>query len=126
MTTSIRLFPVFALLGSALFVSSAWAADAPKVTSQQLAPQLYLVKGSGGNIAAMLGIKVITLWGATHPYAGFKPFHQPDDFCITSDREKYPFLPTSVYGNKKVEGYEDAMRSIEPETIIRKIKKELN
>lgn len=78
------------------------------------------------HIAAMLGVKVITLWGATHPYAGFKPFNQPDDFCITSDREKYPFLPTSVYGNKKVEGYEDAMRSIEPETIIRKIKKELN
>ena len=73
------------------------------------------------HIAAMLGIKVITLWGATHPFAGFKPFNQPDDFCITSDREKYPFLPTSVYGNKKVAGYENAMRSILPETVIRKI-----
>lgn len=78
------------------------------------------------HIAAMLGIKVITLWGATHPFAGFKPFNQPDDFCITSDREKYPFLPTSVYGNKKVEGYENAMRSILPITIIDKIQKELN
>lgn len=77
------------------------------------------------HIAAMLGVKVITLWGATHPYAGFKPFHQPDDFCITADREQYPLLPTSVYGNKKVEGYEDAMRTILPETIIDKIKKEL-
>ncbi len=55
MTISARLFPAFALLGSALFVSSAMAAAAPKVTSQQLAPQLYLVKGSGGNIAALLG-----------------------------------------------------------------------
>lgn len=55
MTISVRLIPAFALLGSALFVSSVLAADAPKVTSQQLAPQLYLVKGSGGNIAAMLG-----------------------------------------------------------------------
>ena len=78
------------------------------------------------HIAAMLGVKVITLWGATHPFAGFKPFNQPDDFCITSDREQYPFLPTSVYGNKKVEGYENAMRSILPETITHKIKKELN
>lgn len=77
------------------------------------------------HIAAMLGIKVITLWGATHPYAGFKPFNQPMDFCITADREKYPLIPTSVYGNKKLEGYEDAMRSILPETIINKIKKEL-
>ena len=78
------------------------------------------------HIAAMLGVKVITLWGATHPYAGFKPFHQPDDFCITADREKYPLLPTSVYGNKKVEGYEDVMRTIQPETILNTIKKELN
>ena len=78
------------------------------------------------HIAAMLGIKVITLWGATHPYAGFKPFNQPNDFCITADRTQYPLLPTSVYGNKKVEGYENAMRSILPETVIDKIKKELN
>ena len=77
------------------------------------------------HIAAMLGVKVITLWGATHPYAGFKPFNQPDDFCLTSDRAQYPLLPTSVYGNKKVEGYEDAMRTILPETITTKIKKEL-
>lgn len=78
------------------------------------------------HIAAMLGKKVITLWGATHPYAGFKPFNQPDDFCLTSDRTQYPLLPTSVYGNKKVEGYENAMRSILPETVVDKIKKELN
>jgi len=74
------------------------------------------------HIAAMLGVKVITLWGATHPYAGFKPFNQPDEFCLTADRTQYPLLPTSVYGNKKVEGYEDAMRSILPERVIEKIK----
>lgn len=55
MTFSVRLLPAMALLGSALLFSSARAADAPKVTSQQLAPNLYLVKGSGGNIAALLG-----------------------------------------------------------------------
>lgn len=73
------------------------------------------------HMAAMLGVKVVTLWGATHPYAGFKPFHQPDDFCITADRERYPLLPTSVYGNKKVEGYEGVMRTILPQTIVSKI-----
>ena len=74
------------------------------------------------HIAAMLGVKVITLWGATHPYTGFKPFNQPDDNCITSDREKFPLLPTSVYGNKQVEGYENAMRTILPEKVVTKIK----
>lgn len=70
------------------------------------------------HIAAMLGSKVITLWGATHPFAGFSPFNQPIENCIVSDREKYPLLPTSIYGNKKVEGYDDVMRSIEPEKIV--------
>jgi ADP-heptose:LPS heptosyltransferase len=73
------------------------------------------------HIAAMLGIKVITLWGATHPFAGFAPFNQPFENCLTSDREKYPLLPTSVYGNKKVGGYEDAMRTISSEKVVEKI-----
>ena len=88
---------------------------------------LMLSMDSGNaHIAAMLGVKVITLWGATHPYAGFKPFNQPDDFCLTSDRLQYPLLPTSIYGNKKVKGYKEVMRTILPNTIIQKITRELN
>ena len=73
------------------------------------------------HIAAMLGVKVITLWGATHPYAGFLPFNQSLENALTSDRNQYPQLPTSVYGNKTVEGYQDAMRSISPNEIVQKI-----
>lgn len=73
------------------------------------------------HIAAMLGVKVITLWGATHPYAGFLPFNQSLENALTSNRNQYPQLPTSVYGNKVVEGYEDAMRSISPKDIVEKI-----
>lgn len=78
------------------------------------------------HIAAMLGVKVITLWGATHPFAGFSPFNQPMEYCITADREKYPLLPTSIYGNKIVDGYEEVMRTIAVESIIEKIKFILN
>lgn len=78
------------------------------------------------HIAAMLGIKVITLWGATHPFSGFSPFNQPIENCLTSDRNLYPKLPTSVYGNKIVEGYQDAMRTILPEQIVSKIKSQIN
>ena len=73
------------------------------------------------HIAAMFGVKVITLWGATHPYAGFSPFNQPLENALVSDRNLYPKLPTSVYGNKKVEGYEDAMRTISVEKIVSSI-----
>lgn len=73
------------------------------------------------HIAAMLGIKVITLWGATHPFAGFSPFNQLEENCLVSDREKYPLLPTSIYGNKVVDGYEDVMRTIAIERVIKSI-----
>ena len=87
---------------------------------------LMLSMDSGNaHIAAMLGVKVITLWGATHPFVGFQPFHQPDGFCLTSDNKQYPFLPTSVYGNKKVAGYENAMRTILPSKVIEKINSNL-
>lgn len=73
------------------------------------------------HLAAMYGVKTITLWGATHPYSGFAPYNQPIENCLTSDRNQYPFLPTSIYGNKKVKGYEDAMRSISVESVFEKI-----
>ena len=73
------------------------------------------------HIAAMLGVKVITLWGATHPFTGFSPFNQPLENDMVSDRNLFPKLPTSVYGNKIVEGYDDAMRTISVQGVIDKI-----
>ncbi len=70
------------------------------------------------HIAAMLGVKVVTLWGATHPLAGFAPFNQPLQNALVSDRNLFPKLPTSVYGNKIVEGYKDAMRTIRVDSIL--------
>jgi ADP-heptose:LPS heptosyltransferase len=73
------------------------------------------------HIAAMLGVKVITIWGATHPFAGFSPFNQPLENALVSDRNLYPKLPTSVYGNKIVEGYGDAMRTISVDSVVFKV-----
>ncbi|MFH7016208.1 glycosyltransferase family 9 protein [Flavobacterium sp. FlaQc-47] len=88
---------------------------------------LMLSMDSGNaHIAAMSGVKVITLWGATHPFAGFLPFNQNIENALVSDRNQYPKLPTSVYGNKIVEGYEDAMRSISPDEIVNSIQSQLD
>jgi ADP-heptose:LPS heptosyltransferase len=78
-----------------------------------------------GHIAAMYGVKVVTLFGATHPYAGFQPFNQPKENALVPDRNQFPKLPTSVYGNKKVEGYQTAMRTISPESIVQSVKSQL-
>lgn len=83
---------------------------------------LMLAMDSGNaHLAAMLGVKVITIWGVTHPYAGFLPFNHPIDSGVLADRTQYPKIPTSVYGNKFPKGYENAMRSISPAQIISKI-----
>ncbi len=73
------------------------------------------------HIAAMLGVKVVTVWGVTHPFAGFMPFNQPDDYALLADRNQYPKIPTSVYGNKYPKLYKEASRSIPPDVIVEKI-----
>lgn len=73
------------------------------------------------HLAAMMGIKVVTIWGVTHPFAGFTPFNQPNDYALLADRNKFPKIPTSVYGNKYPENYKEAAGSISPETIVDKI-----
>lgn len=78
------------------------------------------------HIAAMLGVKVITLWGATHPFAGFLPFNQPLESALVSDRNQFPQLPTSVYGNKEVAGYEKAMRTIDCQKVVAAVHKILH
>ncbi len=82
---------------------------------------LMLAMDSGNaHLAAMYGVPTITLWGVTHPYAGFYPFGQEYN-TILSDREKFPLIPTSVYGNKFPTGYDKAMETIAPEQILQKI-----
>jgi hypothetical protein len=44
---------------------------------------------------------------------------------LISGRNLFSKLPTSVYGNKKGEGYENAMRTISPEKIVSTIQSQL-
>lgn len=78
---------------------------------------------SNAHIAAMLGVKVVTLWGVTHPYAGFYPFNQNNNNALLADRLRFPKIPTSIYGNKYPEGYETAMTTITPASVLMKIEK---
>lgn len=85
-----------------------------------LACMLSMDSGNA-HLAAMMGKKVITIWGVTHPFAGFTPFNQPKDYALLPNTQKYPLVPTSIYGNKYPEGYENAASSILPDTIIKKV-----
>lgn len=89
--------------------------------------ECMLAMDSGNaHFAAMLQIPTITTWGATHPFAGFVPFNQPKENSLLPDLEKYPNIPCSIYGNKICDGYEDVMRTISPERVIKKVEEILN
>ena len=75
------------------------------------------------HLAANYGIPVVTLWGVTHPYAGFYPFHQPIENALLADREQYPLIPTSVYGNKVPKGYENVMETIDSQQVVDRLLK---
>lgn len=79
-----------------------------------------------GHFASVYGVAVVTLWGPTHPFAGFKPFNQPIANQLIPDLEKYPALPSCTHGKKVAQGCEEAMKSIEPDQVADKILEVLN
>ncbi|MEG1635048.1 MAG: glycosyltransferase family 9 protein [Rikenellaceae bacterium] len=79
---------------------------------------------SSAHMAGINGVKVITIWGATHPYAGFLTYGQNEEDVISVNLE---CRPCSVFGNKPCykESYE-CMYSISPAMVIEKIENVLS
>lgn len=115
-----------------------WGKAYPKVYSvagkYSLADELALIAhldlmlsmdSANAHLATNYAVPVITLWGITHPYAGFAAWGQPEENNLLSDRERFPQIPTSVYGNKYPQGYEKAFRSIAPKTVIETVMERL-
>lgn len=79
---------------------------------------------SGMHMASLVGVPVVSIWGPTHPYAGFLGYGQLESDCIQID---HPSRPNSIYGNKPcLCGVENCIDLIHPETIVNKIKEKLN
>lgn len=76
---------------------------------------------SGMHMASLVGTRCLSIWGATHPYAGFLGYGQQYEDCI---QVEHPNRPSSVYGNKPCDcdGVE-AIDLISAEAVIEKIKK---
>ena len=79
-----------------------------------------------GHLAAMYGVPVVTVWGVTHPVAGFAPIGQSKEMQLLPDLEKFPLIPTSIYGNKYPDGFLACFNTIAPQEIADNIKKCLN
>ena len=111
------------------FEHSTHTLNAPVETQLAWAAHLDVMlamDSANGHLAAMYGVPVVTLWGQTHPYAGFAPFLQPMERQIIPDRAQYPLLPTSIFGKKGHKPYARVMESIAPERVAEVVINTLN
>lgn len=71
------------------------------------------------HLASLVGTRVVTIWGGTHPYAGFLGWNQKPNDCVQLD---LPCRPCSVYGNKPCfRGDYACLNGITPSQIIEKL-----
>jgi ADP-heptose:LPS heptosyltransferase len=73
------------------------------------------------HLASLVGTPVVSIWGATHPYAGFTGWGQSPENIVQINK---PCRPCSIYGNKKcclTDSPYACMREISPSMIIEKI-----
>jgi ADP-heptose:LPS heptosyltransferase len=85
---------------------------------QQL-PVMLTMDSANMHLASFVGTPVVSVWGATHPYAGFYGWQQSPDNAVSADM---PCRPCSVFGNKPCfRGDYRCFRLIELEQIIEKV-----
>ena len=71
------------------------------------------------HLASLVNTPVVSVWGATHPMAGFLGWHQKKENAIQLDME---CRPCSIYGQKPcIHGDFRCMTGIKPEMIVEKI-----
>lgn len=69
------------------------------------------------HIASIFGIQVLSIWGATHPKAGFSGYGQKPD---TEMQINLPCRPCSIYGKKPCKFGDMRCMDITPDTIVQK------
>ena len=60
---------------------------------------MICMDSSNMHMAALTGIRVVSIWGGTHPAAGFGPINQPDDYVIQIPETELTCRPCTIYGN---------------------------
>ena len=80
-----------------------------------------MVSMDSGNmhLASLVNTPVVSIWGATHPLAGFMGWNQAEKNAVQVD---LPCRPCSVYGNKPCYRKDYAcLHNIQPNTIVQRI-----
>ena len=73
------------------------------------------------HLASLVGTRVVSIWGATHPYCGFLGWKQSSDDAVQNNQ--LSCRPCSVFGNKPCHRGDFAcMNTIEPADIVSRLK----
>jgi ADP-heptose:LPS heptosyltransferase len=84
---------------------------------------LVTMDSANMHLASLVDVPVVSVWGATHPYAGFYGFNQDPLNAVQVDLS---CRPCSVFGNEPCwRGDYACMKHITPEMIIAKVEKVL-
>lgn len=98
--------------------------------NSQLGSELQLMKDldvmlsmDSGNmhLASLVGTRVVSIWGATHPWAGFLGWGQSEDDCV--QRNDLKCRPCSIYGNKPCLRGDMECMNIEPSKVVEQLLK---
>jgi ADP-heptose:LPS heptosyltransferase len=80
---------------------------------------MYSMDSANMHLASLVGTPVVSLWGATHPYAGFMGWNQSVENAVQVDLF---CRPCSIYGQKPCYRHDYAcLNQITPESIIKRI-----
>ena len=75
------------------------------------------------HLASIAGTRVVSLWGATHPYAGYLGYGQSHDDVIQADLD---CRPCSLHGNRLCKrGDYACLTQIDPITVADHVEKHL-
>lgn len=110
-----------------------WAAKYPRTTSLAekrwgFAKELALMShfdamltmdSANMHLASLVNVPVVSIWGATHPYCGFKGWRQREDLTL---QLPMPCRPCSTFGNKPCHrGDYLCLKGIPPSTVVAKL-----
>lgn len=71
------------------------------------------------HLASLVGLRTVSIWGATHPYAGFLGWRQRAEDCVQLDM---PCRPCSIYGNRPcMRGDYECLKGISARSVIERL-----
>ena len=71
------------------------------------------------HLGGLTGIPVVSVWGPTHPYAGFAPVGVNAGRIVGIPRDELPCRPCSIYGNANCHrGDHACMANLAPEAVL--------